>query len=83
MAATPRRPHFHVRNIHSTRREPAWSHRTHRAGAEPATVRPLDQARLVECPGNSLAFGFNSTAMLLTAVAASPNPVAMSLTFPG
>jgi hypothetical protein len=41
------------------------------------------QPSLLECPGNRWASGFSATAMLFTAVAASPKPVAISFTFPG
>lgn len=39
--------------------------------------------RLLLWPGKSLASGLTKVAELLTAVAASPNPVAISLSFPG
>ena len=42
----------------------------------PAARTPL------ECPGNTCAPGSRSTARLVTAVAASPEPVALSLTSP-
>lgn len=41
------------------------------------------QLTSLEWPGNRCASGSSATAMLLTAVAASPKPVAISLTLPG
>ena len=37
----------------------------------------------LECPGKTCALGSIATAALLTAVAASPKPTAMSRTLPG
>ena len=48
-----------------------------RLGARPRSYTPL------EWPGKTCAVGSSSTAQLLTAVAASPKPVAMSFTLPG
>ncbi len=64
----------------TSRTEPARSARAVRC-VQVSRVR-RGQPAFEEWPGNRWAPGFRATAMLLTAVAASPNPVAISLTLP-
>ncbi|PRY46728.1 hypothetical protein CLV43_1011008 [Umezawaea tangerina] len=65
-----------------SRWEIAFTTRTQHRVSRGATPFPPAYPSLLECPGNRCAAGFSATAMLFTAVAASPNPVAISFTFP-